>query len=425
MRWMQKSAAFVAALALMVVLFSGCSRGDEAGEGLTRDDYPVTIGSVRIERQPQKVAVLSPSLADVVLSIKSEIQLAARTEQCAQQELAVLPVVGSENGIDAAAVKELGCDFVLTDVALDEATTTAMAEAGIPVLVQQAATTREEFETLYKNVGSALGGGQTGAAKAQKRAQSLLKMLDDISREIPKSDTVVTACYLYDTQGAAVTGDTLGGKLFEYAGAVNAVSDSTGGRIDLEALRLGDPTYLFCAPGVKEQLQSDEVLSQLTAVQQGRVYEMAPGLIEWQGDSVLDGVVYMAGIMYPELASKPSSSEPSSSQSGESSSAESTTSSEPPVSSSQVVSSQTSAGNPFPAGTIMKYGDKGDNVLKLQQRLKELGFMYGTPNGVFDDKTLQFVKDFQFTSKMVADGVADDDTLNALYAADAPRGPNP
>ena len=61
---------------------------------------------------------------------------------------------------------------------------------------------------------------------------------------------------------------------------------------------------------------------------------------------------------------------------------------------------------------------------KLQQRLLELGHTYSEPTGTFDELTEQGVMNFQFLSDMVADGIADDALLDALYAPDAVKGPN-
>ena len=60
----------------------------------------------------------------------------------------------------------------------------------------------------------------------------------------------------------------------------------------------------------------------------------------------------------------------------------------------------------------------------LQQRLLELGHTYSEPTGTFDELTEQGVMNFQFLSDMVADGIADDALLDALYAPDAVKGPN-
>ena len=178
------------------------------------------------------------------------------------------------------------------------------------------------------------------------------------------------------------------------------MGDSTNGQIDVENLKLGNPNYIFCAPGVKEQLEKDEELSTLSAVQEGKVYEMEPTLLEWKGNALLDAVDFMAGTMYPALKGDSTDS------------------------SSSAETSSAASGNPFPAGTELKPGDSGEGVMKLQERLIELRFYYGVdesgvPSGVYDDATERGVQDFQYRMKMNANGIADDETLDAIYAPDA------
>ena len=162
-------------------------------------------------------------------------------------------------------------------------------------------------------------------------------------------------------------------------------------------------------------------------VQDGKVIVMEPELMDLQGSTIIEAVTLMAGAMYPELTSSSSetsseaSSEPASSE--PSSSSSEAASSTPSSSSSEAASSGNSS-NPFPKGTTMKLGDTGDNVTKLQQRLLELGHTYSEPTGTFDELTEQGVMNFQFLSDMVADGIADDALLDALYAPDAVKGPN-
>ena len=68
----------------------------------------------------------------------------------------------------------------------------------------------------------------------------------------------------------------------------------------------------------------------------------------------------------------------------------------------------------------LKKGSKGDDVLAMQQRLKELGFMKGKADGDFGNATEKAVKAFQSKAGLKADGIAAEATLKALYAEDAP-----
>lgn len=65
-------------------------------------------------------------------------------------------------------------------------------------------------------------------------------------------------------------------------------------------------------------------------------------------------------------------------------------------------------------------GDKSDEVVEMQTRLYELGYLSETPDGQFGSKTQTAVKIFQQVSALPVTGIADNATLTALYAEDAP-----
>ena len=66
-------------------------------------------------------------------------------------------------------------------------------------------------------------------------------------------------------------------------------------------------------------------------------------------------------------------------------------------------------------------GDKSPEVLDMQNRLIELGYLNDTPDGAFGSKTQTAVKIFQQVMGLPVTGIADSATLNAMYADDAPR----
>ena len=61
-------------------------------------------------------------------------------------------------------------------------------------------------------------------------------------------------------------------------------------------------------------------------------------------------------------------------------------------------------------------GDTGSDVLALQTRLAELGYLTKTPDGVFDAETAKALTNFQARNGLLASGIADDTTWNVLYS---------
>lgn len=418
----KRLAAILLCLALLAALFAGCKSKEKPSSEDETTNYPVTIGDLTLSEKPERVVVLSENLADIILALGYEASLKGKSPECTQSELSILPEVSLS---DLKTLKDLEPDLVLVDTEPENAEELALQ--GIPVAVVPPATGRSDFEREYSDVGSLLNGKIDGAAFAVKRAQDIFLAIDDITRMAPSSNIVITACYLYDMDGTAATGDTLAGALISATGATNAFENTEQGDTTLAALKLSNPNYIFCPTGLKEQILASEELSGLSAVENGLVYEMDPTYMIRQGRTVLQAVNFMSGVLYPELldnaASDPASSAPSSGdgENGDSSAIEPSSNSSDPDSSSEPSSSSSSDASTTSGSSDsdLKVGAKGNDVLKLQKRLAELGYFVLEPTGEFGEGTEQALMNFQLYNGLLATGVANAETIKTLYSSSA------
>ena len=74
---------------------------------------------------------------------------------------------------------------------------------------------------------------------------------------------------------------------------------------------------------------------------------------------------------------------------------------------------------PKPTVMLLKPGVQGDEVTKLQNRLKELGYYTGEVDGQYGPGTQQAVMLFQAQHGLDEDGIAGETTRNTLYATNA------
>ncbi len=423
MKALKKMLTLGIAALLAATIFTGCGASD-ISQGVATNDYPILVGGVTLNSRPEGVAVLSQSLADVVLTIGYEETLKAKSNDCTQPELSVLPDVT----IDAAAeLKKLGVTVVLADTIPTQAQQTALQQQGITAIAITPAKNREDCKRLYREVGSVMRGGNTGYTRAEKSCDNVFYTLDDITRLVPATSSQSTACYLYDLQGSVATGDTLFGSLITYAGFFNAFVNETGGKVSISSILIANPYYIFCPTGMKEELTQSEDFKMLDAVVNGRVYELDPTLMQRQGNTMLDAVTAMVQSVYPELFETRESKKNASSEEGVNSSQSESgaTTSDSGEGSAQgngetaTMSSTTSKPAEVAAAGELQYGNSGRAVLLMQERLNELGYMFTALSSVFDDGTLQAVKDFQYLNGYVTTGIATQELLDLMYSADA------
>lgn len=86
-----------------------------------------------------------------------------------------------------------------------------------------------------------------------------------------------------------------------------------------------------------------------------------------------------------------------------------------------VAASPTPTPEPEATYTTLSKGDKSDEVLEMQNRLYILGFLLDDRDGAFGKNTQTAVKMFQQAAGLEATGIADNETLQRLYAEDAPK----
>ena len=389
-------------LSLLIILsFSSCKKSDSKHI----DEYPVTVSGVTIQKSPEKVVVLSDSLADIILALELENKLIARTDECTQEKLATLPSIGSIQNIDLNKISSYSPDLILADKTIENNLLEKLQTLNIPVICLEPATKRESFITLYQDLGSILAGAQTGKTLGENTANNILMTLDDINRIIPKKGVVTTACYFYDSNKKIASGDTLASMLLELSGATNIAKGSTNFNIDTTALKISNPNFIFCAENTKNDLLADSTIASLQAAQNGNTFEMDKSLMTRQGHTVVDAVTFMASKMYPEIATSNSSK----SDNNETSSKQEDT--------SQAESNSTeSIAEKSYENIQISNGDVSDDVLKVETRLDELNFMPTKPDNVFNEYTVRAITDFQYINGLNATGEANKETLELLFS---------
>ena len=67
----------------------------------------------------------------------------------------------------------------------------------------------------------------------------------------------------------------------------------------------------------------------------------------------------------------------------------------------------------------MAYGDRGESVRAMQNRLTELGFFAGDVDGIYGDETQTAVKNFQTANGLANTGTADEITIARMRSEEA------
>lgn len=373
------------------------------GENTTQD-YPVEIAGVTITSAPDKVAVLSYSLADVILAMGYEASLVLVSDDCTQSDFDTIEKISMD---ELETLADYGVTFVIAQDLTEEQTAT-INNLGITLVEIEPAQGRNDFERLYSEVGSVLKGASTGYTQGISTAESIFTSLDDLSRIIPSSDIVITVAMVIDLDGTAITGQTVQDTMMTYSGVTNTFKGSTSVPVDYSSLSISQPDYIFCPEGLKEELMNDENFSSLDAVINGNVYEMPYSYFVSSGRDLVSAATFIAGIAYPELLETESSETELPEVFDEETSSQA---SEDPESSTDEYE------------TLVKE-DISDEIFEMQERLFELGYLAEIEfDGYFGDITLAALNAFQLEAGLTQTNDANNETLVALYASNAPYAP--
>ncbi len=412
------------------VIFAGCGDGN----------YPVTVANITIDKEPEAIVVLDPSAADIISYMNYDGKIVGRSTEVDQSYLSVAPDFGAAAEPDVNSIINSGAQVVFAGDKINDDAVKQLQEKKIQVIKMSLADTPKELETNYLTIGKILGGAVTGLEKGTSSYEKLIEHMEKLKIEVSSSTTsgaLETACYLYVDDGRlrVMTSGTYVDMLIGYTGAVNVAVNIIDGNVEVNTLRIANPNYIFYSDEqTLNAIQSDDVLSKLTAVTSGKALQVSEKDITRQGLTALATLEKMIGFMHPELAKKATTDEAA-------------TQAQTPAQTATEAATQaatqaatTQPANEAPHSEADRYDikitddlslkkgdeDKGDSkdVWELQHRLWNLDYLVGVDNvtGYFGDLTEQAVKDYQKAAGFEVTGIADNKTIKALFMSDAPKG---
>lgn len=269
---MKRILSIVLALCMLLscaVFFSGCNSAKSS-------EYPVTVGNVTINSEPQNIVVLNDVFADIISYIGYDIKMVGRSVECDQEFLYIVPSVGTAASPDVNAIKKAEADFVIADSAISADTKSSLEADGITVLTLDAPKNEAELKQLYIDLGTALGGKVTGSAKGEKGYTDLLEMLSTLNTAT--SNVVQTVAYLYMNESNELCTFVKGSleyKFFNYNGNSNVFANQQKPLVNTMELRIGSPNYIFYdSEEVLAYLATDENTQNLAALYNNRICQI-------------------------------------------------------------------------------------------------------------------------------------------------------
>lgn len=312
---MNKLLRKITAVSLSAVLALGlisCGNTKENGSESSSNEsvltgqvsYPVTITDsygkqITLDEEPSKIISVAPNITEIVYELGAEDKLVGRTNYCDYPaEVENVESIGTLRKPDIEKIISLEPQLVITSTHFEDENAVKLEEAGIKVI-----SLYEEFDvngvyTMIETLGTALN--------KQDRAAEMVSEMKTTVKEVEDAVAGLEEPTVYYVVGYGESGDfsapqnTFVGQLIDMAGGNNIVPEQDSWSYNLESLLEADPEIIVVRDGEKEGFESTEAYKELTAVKEGRIYEIDNNLIDRQSYRNAEGLLTLAEIFHPE-----------------------------------------------------------------------------------------------------------------------------
>lgn len=269
-------------LLLVCLIMCGCMRGRK--EEIPTEDFPCNVGSLRVHYPPEKIAVLSPGLMNILKELALEKSVVA---VYSSYESETLIKIGDEYCPDSGKIIESKAEYLLSFTELENKTINKLSENGVRVLVLNTPQTLGSLENLYSEISTLFYGTESGKEKGKAVFSQYYSLLDKAKSFCSGK----TYSYIKNRDLEASSGN-LSAALLEYA------FQSPASTLSLTEL---NPDFIFLDDSVDlTYLSSLEISEHLSAVLEGNVFGLSSEAFD-------DLSIASANKLYELITSKDSS----------------------------------------------------------------------------------------------------------------------
>ncbi len=294
---------------LCIVIFSiiACTNNQQPKTKLESIDYPLTIKDsfereVCIEKEPSRVISLAPSITEIIFAIGSEEKLVGRTEYCDYpKEVSDIDIIGNIEEPNIEKMVELEPDIVIAATHFKKEALEKLETLGIPVIILYDGENFEEVYKVIKTIGEIFNRFTEAENVIHNMKQKVEEVMDKVKDQEKPSVYYVVGFGEYGDYTAG--GDTFIGKMIEMAGGENVAKEVDGWTYSLEKLVEQDPDILICSKyfDSKAGIEKANGYKELSAVKEGRLYEMDNDLLDRPGTRLADGLEELARLIHPNM----------------------------------------------------------------------------------------------------------------------------
>ena len=411
-----------ALLLLCTLIFTvGCNSGDSS--------YPITIGNTTFNSKPEKVAVLSPNVADIVCQLGMEKDITLISSDVITDSIKDKKTCGTAIEPDTKKIIDSDIEVVLADDNMSDGAIKTLEDNDVKVVQFHYGNTGEDILTTYTSVGAILN-GETGKAQGNKAYTKLMNTLKNYKTEFSKKHSKDKLLFLEGTGPyVSVIKESWYGKLLAFTGTDVVTKDVNNSTYDVSMIEKLNPNYLVCSKETYDSLKNKDNLKKCDFNKSNGHIIIEKDKLKLQGKTAIENVEKILQTIdkstFEKIKSAPTTTVEKTTKGTTSTTVSKITTTVP-------TTTKPKEKYPLQSKYKVKFTDSAIKTMTLksqndynkamQERLTDLGYLAsGNATGYLGDMTKKALETFQKNNGLSATGTVDSKTLQVMFSSSAKK----
>ncbi len=287
-----------------MVLLTSCSSEVIEEEVIIDPEYPVYIGDTIIEKQPTKIATLSPSMTDMIVSLGFEGRLTGVADNSIQYTTDPTynyQQCGDVFTLDMKGIRDSGAELIFVSAPLTADNMDELYTENINVVVIEYGETTQEILDNYSDIMKVMHGNITGAKMAEEVTTAYEQQLDDLT-SINNVNTIgESGVYMRAPLLTLATGDTVEQSFFDVLGITNLGEEFTNWNYPQELAIALEPDMVLYADNIDpEIIKTADMYKTTASVVNSQLYPVDYNAIDNQSPRMFTELYRLSKKIYPE-----------------------------------------------------------------------------------------------------------------------------
>jgi len=404
-----------ALLLLCTLIFTvGCNSSDSS--------YPITIGNTTFNSKPEKVAVLSPNVADIVCQLGMEKDITLISSDVITDSIKNKKTCGTAIEPDTKKIIDNDIEVVLADDNMSDGAIKTLEDNDVKVVQFHYGNTGEDILTTYTSVGAILN-GEIGKTQGNKAYTKLMTTLKNYKAEFSKKHSKDKLLFLEGTGPyVSVIKESWYGKLLAFTGTDVVTKDVNNSTYDVNMIGSLNPKYLVCNNDTYKSLENKDTLKKCDFNKSNGHIIIEKDKLKLQGKTAIENVEKILQTIDKSTFEKIKSTATTTVEKTTKGTASTTVPTTTKPKEKYPLQSKYKVKFTDSAIKTMTLQSQNDYNKAMQERLTDLGYLAsGNATGYFGDMTKTALETFQKNNKLSATGTVDSKTLQVMFSSSAKK----